>query len=188
MTSLAISAAPVNNNDNNMNNKKLLNSNRRNKTYKNIKNNHNKSMEIMQAMARSAYSEPDGDVDDDTDLENFTPIQPSFSTSGQKHIQNLEQTLNNQTENGDSFSKLPGSYSPENYKQYIPDYSQENNNINHISNSELLKKLDNILHLLEEQSEEKTNYIIEELILYVFLGIFIIFVLDSFVRAGKYVR
>ena len=48
------------------------------------------------------------------------------------------------------------------------------------NNSELLKKLDNILHLLEEQQEEKTNLITEELILYVFLGIFVIYVLRFF--------
>ena len=59
---------------------------------------------------------------------------------------------------------------------------------NYSSNSELLRKLDSILHLLEEQQEDKTNYITEELILYVFLGVFIIYVLDSFVRIGKYVR
>ena len=42
--------------------------------------------------------------------------------------------------------------------------------------------------LLEEQQNEKTNHITEELILYLFLGIFIIFVLDSFARASKYIR
>ena len=56
------------------------------------------------------------------------------------------------------------------------------------SNKELLNKLDYIVHLLEEQHNEKTNHITEELILYLFLGIFIIFVLDSFARSSKYTR
>ena len=57
------------------------------------------------------------------------------------------------------------------------------------TNNELLKKIDNILYLLEEQNEQNYNYITEELILYLFLGIFIIYVLDSFVRVGgKYTR
>ena len=56
------------------------------------------------------------------------------------------------------------------------------------SNKELLSKLDYIVHLLEEQHNEKTNHITEELILYLFLGIFIIFVLDSFARSSKYTR
>ena len=51
-----------------------------------------------------------------------------------------------------------------------------------------MKKLEKILLLLEEQQDEKTGHVTEELILYSFLGVFIIFVVDSFARAGKYVR
>ena len=58
----------------------------------------------------------------------------------------------------------------------------------HFDNNKLLKKLDYIIHLLEEQHNEKTNHITEELILYLFLGLFILFVLDSFARASKYHR
>lgn len=53
---------------------------------------------------------------------------------------------------------------------------------------ELLHKLDKILFLLEEQRDQKTGSVTEEVVLYSFIGIFIIFVLDSFARAGKYVR
>ena len=52
----------------------------------------------------------------------------------------------------------------------------------------LLEKINYMIHLLEEQQHEKTSNITEEFILYTFLGIFIIFVVDSFARAGKYVR
>ena len=55
-------------------------------------------------------------------------------------------------------------------------------------NSVLLEKLNYMIHLLEEQQDEKTNNVTEEVILYCFLGIFIIFIADSFVRVGKYVR
>ena len=55
-------------------------------------------------------------------------------------------------------------------------------------NTRILGKLDNILNLLEEQKSEKTLYVTEELILYLFLGLFIIYIIDSFARAGKYVR
>ena len=57
-----------------------------------------------------------------------------------------------------------------------------------VSNEELLKKIDNILFLLEEHRETRTNYVTEELILYVFLGIFVIYLVDSFVKVGKYIR
>jgi high-affinity K+ transport system ATPase subunit B len=52
----------------------------------------------------------------------------------------------------------------------------------------LLQKLNYMISLLEDQQDEKTNNVTEEVVLYSFLGIFIIFVVDSFARAGKYVR
>lgn len=63
-----------------------------------------------------------------------------------------------------------------------------------MENGELLGKLDYLINLLEEQKAQKTTYIAEELILYTFLGIFIIFVLDNFtkfastVAPAKYTR
>jgi len=54
--------------------------------------------------------------------------------------------------------------------------------------NELIKKLNYMIHLLEEQQDEKTDNVTEELILYLFLGVFVIFVVDSFARAGKYTR
>jgi hypothetical protein len=52
----------------------------------------------------------------------------------------------------------------------------------------LLQKLNYMINLLEEKQDERTNNVTEEVILYSFLGIFIIFVIDSFARVGKYVR
>ena len=45
-----------------------------------------------------------------------------------------------------------------------------------------------MIHLLEENKDEKTSNVTEELVLYMFLGVFVIFVVDSFARAGKYTR
>ena len=53
---------------------------------------------------------------------------------------------------------------------------------------ELMKKLNYMIHLLEENKDEKTQNVTEELVLYMFLGVFTIFVVDSFARAGKYTR
>ena len=52
----------------------------------------------------------------------------------------------------------------------------------------VLQKLNYITHILEDIQMEKTSNITEELILYSFLGVFIIFVVDSFSKAGKYYR
>jgi len=56
------------------------------------------------------------------------------------------------------------------------------------SRDEMLLKLNKIITLLEEQQDHRTEHVTEELILYCFLGVFVIFVVDSFARVGKYVR
>ena len=52
----------------------------------------------------------------------------------------------------------------------------------------LIDKLNYMIHLLEEQQDERTGNVMEELILYSFLGVFIIFIVDSFCQIGKYTR
>ena len=87
------------------------------------------------------------------------------------------------------------------YKKILPGYDSNRQNINksYYNNNTygaqptndpdiLLQKLNYMIHLLEEKQDEKTNNVMEEVILYSFLGIFIIFVVDSFARVGKYVR
>jgi hypothetical protein len=71
------------------------------------------------------------------------------------------------------------------YKQTVPYYTQ----MSQVGNKDqLLEKLNYMIHLLEEQQDEKTGHVMEELILYSFLGVFLIFIVDSFARAGKYKR
>ena len=49
----------------------------------------------------------------------------------------------------------------------------------------MTKKINYMIELLEQQKNEKTQNITEELILYCFLGIFVIFIVDSFVKVGR---
>ena len=58
----------------------------------------------------------------------------------------------------------------------------------HTNKDVLMTKLNYMIHLLEEQQDEKTDNVTEELVLYLFLGVFVIFVVDSFARVGKYKR
>jgi len=53
---------------------------------------------------------------------------------------------------------------------------------------ELLDKLNYIINLFEDEKEIKTNKKNDEIVLYCFLGIFVIYTLDSFVSIGKYKR
>jgi len=69
-----------------------------------------------------------------------------------------------------------------------PYYSQVNYQIPETNDSVLLQKMNYMITLLEDQQDERTNNVTEEVILYSFLGIFIIFIADTFVRAGRYVR
>ena len=55
-------------------------------------------------------------------------------------------------------------------------------------NSQLMEKLNYMIRLLEEQQKEPTQNIMEEFVLYGLLGVFIIYLVDSFARAGKYIR
>jgi hypothetical protein len=52
----------------------------------------------------------------------------------------------------------------------------------------LMEKINYMIHLLEEQQMEKTNNVMEEFVLYSLLGVFVIYVVDSFSRSGKYMR
>jgi hypothetical protein len=56
------------------------------------------------------------------------------------------------------------------------------------SDDKLMERINYMIHLLEGQQHEKTDNITEEFILYTFLGVFVIFVVDSFARTGKYTR
>ena len=56
------------------------------------------------------------------------------------------------------------------------------------TNQVLVDKLNYMINLLEEQQDERTNNVTEEVILYSFLGVFIIFVVDGFARVTRYTR
>lgn len=84
------------------------------------------------------------------------------------------------------------------YKKMMPNYqefikSSKQIPIQHINhdmndNNPVVNKLNYIINLLEEHQDQRTNNVTEEVILYSFLGVFIIFVVDGFTRVGKYVR
>jgi hypothetical protein len=105
--------------------------------------------------------------------------------------------LNNYTNYGDKktideyYKKMLPGYNPNrepmNKPYYNTNYSGENLNEGG-SQDVLLQKLNYMISLLEDQQDEKTNNVTEEVVLYSFLGIFIIFIVDSFARVGKYVR
>jgi hypothetical protein len=83
------------------------------------------------------------------------------------------------------YDDTSSTYANQYYKQFVPYLNQ---GIPEESKGDLIEKLNYIIDLLEEQQDYKTNSILEDLILYTFLGIFVIFIVDSFARSGTYVR
>ena len=93
----------------------------------------------------------------------------SSENSGILNIPNYDNIYNNTPYNTPSSSSL--SSSPMNNEQNV-----------------MMDKLNYMIHLLEEQQDERTGSVMEEVILYSFLGVFIIFIVDSFCHVGKYTR
>jgi hypothetical protein len=56
------------------------------------------------------------------------------------------------------------------------------------SDGKVMERINYMIHMLENMEHEKTANVTEEFVLYTFLGVFVIYVLDSFSRSGKYVR
>jgi len=56
------------------------------------------------------------------------------------------------------------------------------------NNSVLLKKINYIIRMLEDEKDEKNESTTEDIIMFSLIGVFTIFAIDSFVRVGKYTR
>ena len=95
-----------------------------------------------------------------------------------------------------TFSTNPktSTYATQYYEQFVPYAETLANQLSGSNpttggnmsgtNTALIEKLNYIIHMLEEKKDEKTGHVIEELVLYCFLGIFIIFIVDTFMHAA----
>jgi hypothetical protein len=104
-------------------------------------------------------------------------------------LQELQSAFMNDAQVREYYRKLVpalrdnNSNKSENNKNYYSSESSNNDN-----NQVLIEKLNYMINLLEEQQDQKTGSVTEEVVLYSFLGVFIIFVVDSFTKVGKYTR
>jgi hypothetical protein len=85
---------------------------------------------------------------------------------------------------GKDYSNYMRSYEPPSK----PYYANMGIGTQSAPNDKMMERINYMIHLLEAQQHEKTNNITEEFLLYSFLGVFIIYVVDSFARVGKYTR
>ena len=156
---------------------------RKNKTIKKKANPSKKAMQFLNSM-----NEIKNEDDDEEDLADFNPPPPAELTSlpVDKNDNNIDSDISPEAFNNIDISE---EKIKQYYNNYIPYYENTTNVPNiHGSKDDLMKKLNYMIHLLEENKDEKTNNVTEELILYMFLGVFVIFVVDSFAKAGKYTR
>ncbi len=184
MNTLALYASPYDNNDNSANNK--IDKRRRNRTLKK----YSSQKDNVANMISQIHDKPDSTNSTMGDYEPPSmPQSVGTMRTNDKPNPNIPQPFdkNDSPVSIEGFTGLESNQAEDYYKMNVPYYTKMSNNTN-MGSDELMAKLDHILHLLEEQQEEKTGHVTEELILYSFLGIFIIFVIDSFARVGKYVR
>lgn len=87
-----------------------------------------------------------------------------------------------------SLSNYSKSYEPPSKVNAATPYYAKMGLGNAPPDDKLMDKINYMIHLMEQQQNEKTSNITEEFILYTFLGVFIIYIVDSFSRTGKYVR
>jgi len=129
---------------------------------------------------------------------HVTPINEGEEVDGPVYIEGFNNLPTGQT--GSTYTGPAGYNAPNThgltytgannyvgpYKHQVPYYTDMSKNLG--NKDQLLEKLNYMIYLLEEQQDEKTGHVMEELILYSFLGVFLIFIVDSFARSGKYTR
>lgn len=159
--------------------------NKKNKTYKKAKN--KITSEHMTNFLNLSKNMGNTDSDDGSGLADFNPPpQPVLTKQPDDIIENDADNAISQQEYGDLDDYAANQ---QYYDKYIPYPSNSQNNVNLSGNKDkLFEKINYMVHLLEETKDQKTQNVTEELVLYMFLGVFVIFVVDSFARSGKYIR
>jgi len=198
---LALCAAPIEGFDNNKN----LLTHKRNKTIKRepFSNPASSTLENLDTTINKIKSIHESQQEDTPELANFMkeyqhaaynkePLPPPKMVTNNPDIgqgTDLNNSVDENTTKTD-FALMESDYqqitnNPNKYYGGMVDsYNPHNTN----TKDETLQKLDKLIHLFEEQRDLKSGSVTEELILYSFLGVFIIYVLDSFVKVGKYTR
>ena len=109
------------------------------------------------------------------------------------HVRVSDIHKNIQEENDKELSSFYSSEMP-NVEKYIPIPSdqyllmEDQHKVPAKRPDDLVQKMDRLMQMFEEQREIKTGQKNEEIVLYCFLGVFTIYVLDSFVSIGRYTR
>ena len=133
---------------------------------------------------------------DDSGLANFEPMSNPVITKAPDEKKLQEMPPKNDDDEAVTVEQFESinehDMAENNYQQYmntyVPYYTKTANQANlHGSKDQLMKKLNYMIHLLENK-KMKTSMLLKNLFYICFLGVFTIFCVDSFARAGKYTR
>ena len=122
------------------------------------------------------------DMDDSNMHTQYIPPVPTFPHFNKPSSDSSNLATKYTANSNDKYSSYNKSY------EGIPYYVKMGMGNNLPKDDKLMEKINYMIHLLEQQQNEKTDNVTEEFILYTFLGVFIIFIVDSFSRTGKYTR
>ena len=142
------------------------------------------------------------DSEDNEYLGDYNPIPSNPESAGVNRTIEREQddekenytNLNGEDDNEDndesinSHSDISNMYAESYYNQFMPQQPPTYQVPKRLDSDDINTKLAYLIELLEQEKKEKTDHMTEEIILYGFLGVFVIYVVDSFVRIGKYTR
>ena len=172
MSSLAFNAAPFNNQQT-QEKKKIYN-----KTIKKRRNVHKLKQTVQNLNHLSS-------IDESNSLSNFEPMTAPKLT---KKNDDMKLIMNENNIKPKNYEHVNQQYQKHNENNMTTNYYSKHESNTYVTNDMLLKKINEMILMLEEQKDQRTDYVSEELVLYSFLGVFIIFVVDSFARVGKYIR
>lgn len=197
---LALMAAPVENMEPMEKNNYMYKKRKQKREIKNQIQNRNSSKQNVKAANKvnNAMQAIYNNLDDDNELHDFQMPPPPQSMGVERTIENEEQEgeegYSNLEENDEveNIKDFNNTYATSYYNQYIPEQNMHSYQMPVVTNTQptnsIDDKLTHLINLLEEQKIERTENITEEIILYGFLGVFVIYVVDSCVRVGKYTR
>ena len=161
-------------------NEQLNNSN--SNTSDSVAFNNSRTSKIEQQIMSKTQPSNDGDRLADFKIGIPSPPPPTPSPPSDNQHSSIRTPVSYSKSNGSSFSQSYNSTTP-----YYQGLAQKGSALSH-STPQLMEKLNYMIHLLEEQQKEPTQNILEEFALYGLLGVFMIYIVDSFARVGKYTR
>ena len=143
------------------------------------------------------------DVDsEEKELMNFKPMDPPESSGVEKtKSRSSTEFRDSDTEgfekmftesNDETEPQEENGYATQYYNNYVPpthlNYKPEEMAPNTAMTGDMDQKLNYLIELIEQQKGERTDNVTEEILLYGLVGVFVIYVVDSFVMIGKYKR